>query len=109
MSGQTVIVTITVTDVNGNVTLCEVPVTIDDIVAPEFVNCPTTVVMIGNDPDKCSGKLNWSIPVATDNCDLESIIQTGGPASGSIVEITCPPTSQTITYTATDASGNQSI
>ncbi|MCB0684115.1 MAG: HYR domain-containing protein, partial [Saprospiraceae bacterium] len=105
MSGQTVNITVTVTDVNGNETSCIVPVTIDDTVAPEFVNCPTTMHMIGNDPDQCSGKLNWSIPVATDNCSLESITQIAGPAVGSIVPV-CQVI--TITYEAEDASGNTS-
>jgi hypothetical protein len=105
-SGQTVIVTITVTDVNGNEASCEVPVLIDDIIPPVFVNCPTEMLMIGNDPDQCSGKLNWSIPVATDNCELESIIQTGGPLVGSVIPV-CEP--MTVTYTATDVSGNTSF
>jgi uncharacterized repeat protein (TIGR01451 family) len=79
MSGQTVIVTIFATDVNGNTATCEVPVTIDDTVPPVYVNCPTEMHMIGNDPDQCSGKLNWSIPVAEDNCVLVSNVQVGGP------------------------------
>ncbi|MCB9284039.1 MAG: HYR domain-containing protein, partial [Lewinellaceae bacterium] len=104
-SGQTVIVTITVTDVNGNEATCEVPVLIDDIIPPVFTNCPTEMIMIGNDPDQCSGKLNWSIPVATDNCALDTIIQTSGPIVGSIIPA-CQP--MTVTYTAWDVSGNSS-
>jgi hypothetical protein len=104
-SGQSIIVTIIVTDVNGNVATCEVEVTIDDTVAPVFVNCPTEMIMIGNDPDECSGKLNWSIPVATDNCELESIIQISGPAVGSVVPV-CQP--MTVVYEAEDAVGNTS-
>ncbi|MCB0682515.1 MAG: HYR domain-containing protein, partial [Saprospiraceae bacterium] len=104
-SGQQLEVTITVTDVNGNTTSCVVPVTIDDTVAPEFVNCPTEMIMIGNDPDQCTGKLNWSIPVATDNCELASITQIAGPAVGSIVPV-CQP--MTITYEAEDVVGNTS-
>jgi hypothetical protein len=105
-SGQSVIVTITVTDVNGNTTSCEVPVTIDDTVPPVFVNCPTEMIMIGNDPDQCAGKLNWSIPVAEDNCSLASIVQIAGPPVGTSVPV-CQLT--TITYKATDASGNASF
>ncbi|MBK8492611.1 MAG: HYR domain-containing protein [Saprospirales bacterium] len=102
-SGQSIIVTITVTDVNGNETSCEVEVQINDTVDPEFVNCPTEMIMIGNDPDECSGKLNWSIPVATDNCEVASIVQTAGPAVGSVIAV-CDL--KTVTYKATDASGN---
>ncbi|MBK7336401.1 MAG: HYR domain-containing protein [Saprospirales bacterium] len=106
MSGQTVIVTIFVWDVNGNVATCEVPVTIDDTVPPVFTNCPTEMHMIGNDPDQCSGKLNWSIPVATDNCELESITQISGPVVGSIIPV-CQP--MTIVYEAEDAVGNTTL
>jgi hypothetical protein len=108
VSGNTVIVTITVTDVNGNVTSCTVPVTIEDTQSPVYQNCPTTMIMISNDADQCSAKLNWSIPIATDNCTLVSNVQTSGPASGSVVNITCPPTPSSIVYTATDANGNTS-
>ncbi|MEI6409231.1 MAG: HYR domain-containing protein [Bacteroidota bacterium] len=84
-------------------------ITINDATPPVFNNCPTSMVMIGNDPDQCSGKLNWSIPTATDECAIfVGITQTGGPLSGSVIAITCPPTPQTITYTANDGNGNTS-
>ena len=105
-TGNSVNVTITVTDVNGNTATCVATVTIVDNVPPTFVNCPTTMVMIGNDPDECSGKLNWGIPVADDNCALLSVVQTGGPASGTVVPVGVP---QTVTYKATDAAGNTSL
>jgi len=82
-------------------------ITINDVTPPVFDNCPTSMIMIGNDPDQCSGKLNWSIPTATDECAIfVKILQTGGPLSGSVISITCPPTPQTITYTANDSNGN---
>ncbi|MBK8196176.1 MAG: HYR domain-containing protein [Lewinellaceae bacterium] len=77
---------------------------VTDTQAPEFVNCPATMVMVGNDVDKCSAKVNWSIPVAEDNCDILSILQTGGPASGTIINVS--PTPFTVTYTATDIHGS---
>ena len=106
LNGDTIDITITAVDNNGNVTTCVVRLEVDDITPPEFVNCPTQMVMIGNDPDQCSGKLNWSIPVATDDCELASIVQTEGPLPGTVVDITCPPTPSQITYLATDMSGN---
>ncbi|MBL7784098.1 MAG: HYR domain-containing protein [Saprospiraceae bacterium] len=117
MSGNTLDITVTVTDVNSNVTNCVVVVTIDDNTKPVFVNCPTSMIMIGNDPDQCSGKVNWQPPVALDDCLpmpysaagnplLGTIVQTVGPLPGSIVPITCPPTPITITYQATDGNGN---
>ncbi len=88
----------------------------NDVTPPVFDNCPVGatpgtpgMVMIGNDPDQCSGKLNWPIPVATDECaTFVTITQTGGPISGTVIPITCPPTPQTVTYTANDGNGNVS-
>jgi hypothetical protein len=103
-------VTITVTAILGQCTITKTfTLTVSDVIPPVFDNCPTTMVMIGNDPDQCSGKLNWSIPTATDECAIfVAVTQTGGPASGSVISITCPPTPQTITYTANDSNGNTS-
>jgi hypothetical protein len=95
-------VTLTVTDTYGNTSTCTSTVTVSDVSAPTFVNCPTEMIMIGNDPDQCSGKLNWSIPVADDNCEVVSIEQTMGPAVGSEVPV-CELI--TIEYTATDGVG----
>jgi hypothetical protein len=66
------------------------------------------MTMIGNDADQCSGKINWSVPVALDDCQLVSNVQVSGPAPGTVLPITCPPTPSTIVYRATDASGNTS-
>ncbi|MBL7780569.1 MAG: HYR domain-containing protein [Saprospiraceae bacterium] len=106
--GATTVITVTVTDVHGNTATCNVPITRNDLQAPVFVNCPTTTVLIGNDPDQCSGHLNWAIPVATDDCAVQSIVQTGGPLPGTALSITCPVSTQTITYKATDVNGNTS-
>lgn len=99
----------TVTDASGNTATCSFDVTVTDNEAPVFTNCPVTMVMVGNDVDKCSGKLNWSIPVATDNCALlpapNGIVQTGGPQNGTEVPVGVP---YTVTYTATDIHGNSS-
>ncbi|MBK6499011.1 MAG: HYR domain-containing protein [Saprospiraceae bacterium] len=34
---------------------------------PIFINCPAGYVF-GNDPDQCGAFVNWSIPIANDNC-----------------------------------------
>jgi hypothetical protein len=109
LSGNSVDVTVTVVDVNGNVSSCVVVVTILDQGPPVFVNCPTSMIMIGNDPDQCNGKVNWPIPVALDEClPLANVVQTAGPVPGSVVQITCPATPITISYKATDGVGNMS-
>jgi hypothetical protein len=94
----------TVTDNAGNTATCSITVVVSDNEPPVFVNCPTEMVMVGNDVDKCSAKVNWDIPVAEDNCEILSIVQTGGPASGSIIPVS--PTPFLITFTATDIHGN---
>ncbi len=121
ISGNSVDITVTVTDVNGNVTTCMVVLTIEDDDAPDFLNCPTVMIMIGNDPDQCSGKVNWQPPVAVDDClplllsapgvPLPgTVVQIGGPLPGlSQSAITCPPTPTTISYRATDGTGNVAI
>jgi hypothetical protein len=96
------IVTWTAKDASGNTASCSYTVTVVDNQDPLFLNCPTTMVMIGNDPGQCSGKLNWAIPVATDNCGIASVAQTGGPASGTTFNVGA---AQNITYTATDVNG----
>jgi hypothetical protein len=65
------------------------------------------MVMVGNDVDKCSAKVNWSIPVAEDNCDILSITQTGGPVNGTEVPVSATPF--TVTYRATDIHGNTAL
>ena len=99
----TTTVTFVVTDASGNTASCAMNVTVTDDEAPVYVNCPVTTVMIGNDPDECSGKLNWSIPVAEDNCGIATNEQTAGLPSGSVVPV---GTATTVTYTATDVHGN---
>ena len=105
-NGNSVTITVTVTDVNGNVQSCIVPVTISDATPPTFVNCPTEMVMVGNDPSTCSAKINWQVPVAQDDCQLVSLVQAAGPLPGSILPVTCPPSPSVVVYRATDASGN---
>jgi len=104
--GSTV-VTWVVTDKSGNSTSCSITVVVTDKQIPEFVNCPTEMVMVGNDVDKCSAKVNWAIPVAQDNCDILAVVQTTGPGNGSIIAVS--PIPFTVTYRATDINGNFAI
>ena len=89
----------TVTDESGNTATCEITVVVEDNEAPVFVNCPTGPVTIGADSD-CSNGVVWSIPVAEDNCEVMSVVETsaGGPYFGT--DLT--PGTYEIEYTATD-------
>ncbi|MCB9308931.1 MAG: HYR domain-containing protein [Lewinellaceae bacterium] len=71
---------------------------------PIFLNCPSNTITFGNDPDECGAYANWAIPIADDNCLLESVTQTSGPASGSFLS----PGVYNIIYTAIDTAGNSS-
>ena len=97
----------TATDTAGNQSTCVQQVIIQDTEDPVFLNCPVQMVMVGNDPDQCEAKVNWSPPAAVDNCGVPAVMQTGGPVSGSVIPVNTLPL--TITYTATDAEGNTSI
>jgi hypothetical protein len=90
-----------VSDVNDNTSTCTQEITVLDTTDPEFTNCPTGPVVVGNDTDECSAKVNWSIPVATDNCGSVTV-SASGAASGSVLDVG----THTATYTATDLAGN---
>jgi len=100
-------VTYFVSDAAGNKNTCSFNVTVADDDKPYFADCPT-MIMVSNDPDKCSAKVNWEIPHAFDNCTaIVSVSPDGGNAyiPGGIV----PVGTFTISYTATDADGNTAV
>lgn len=91
----------TAVDTAGNTSTCVRDIVVQDKEAPVFVNCPANYTFnIGSDPN-CSDGTSWPIPVAQDNCSV-TVTQTQGPTNGSdLAEGT-----YTITYLATDLSGN---
>ncbi len=102
-------VTYFVSDCSGNAVTCDFMVNVVDELSPYFVNCPLTPYIFANDPDECGAFVNWSIPVARDNCDEimsdGSIVQVAGPVSGSFLDVNKDP-GYTISYEATDNDGN---
>ena len=96
-----VTVTLTVTDANGNSSTCTATVTVEDNTAPS-ITCPANIVA-SNDLDSCNAVIAWADPVVSDNCPGTTFTAT--IASGSTFAVG-PGT--TVTYTATDASGNTS-
>jgi hypothetical protein len=94
-------VVLTVMDAEGNTSTCTAVVTVQDLIAP-VLSCPSNIE-VNADQGTCSTVVSWNPATATDNCDAQlTVVQTGGPASGS----SFPVGTTTITYTATDASGN---
>ncbi|WP_347373261.1 HYR domain-containing protein, partial [Aequorivita sp. Q41] len=95
-------VTLTVTDVNGNIATCTTIVTVEDNIAPIIV-CPSDIVA-NTDAGNCFATVSFSDPIALDNCGINSVVQTAGLASGSHF----PVGVNTVEFTATDVNGNTS-
>jgi len=98
----TTMVTYTARDTAGNVKASSFFITITDDEKPAIHNLPTdtTISVISG---TCAATYTWTAPTATDNCEVSSII--GSDASGD----SFGKGSNTITYTASDVNGNDSI
>ncbi|MGJ8666955.1 MAG: HYR domain-containing protein [Patiriisocius sp.] len=95
-------VTLTVTDVNGNVSTCTTVVTIEDVTAP-VIACPADI-SIDTTPGDCFAEVSFPDALALDACGIASVIQTMGDPSGSMF----PVGDTVIEFTATDVNGNES-
>jgi gliding motility-associated-like protein len=95
-------VTLTVTDVNGNVSTCGAIVTVNDNVAPGFATVPSDITESAVN-GLCGRVVTYPIPSYFDACGAV-ITQTDGSGltSGDIF----PVGVTTQTYSLTDASGN---
>jgi len=92
-------VTLTVSDVNGNVASETVIVTVTDTINPT-ISAPADINAVATSAG--GAIVNYITPVGTDNCNVSTAL-TAGLASGS----TFPIGTTLVTYTATDASGNE--
>jgi hypothetical protein len=63
-----------------------VDIEVTDDEDPTFVNCPEDLT-VNNDPDLCGANVVWSVPVAADNCGVQSVTQTAGPAPGNFLPV----------------------
>lgn len=91
-------VTLTLTDVNGNVSACLSTVTIIDNIAP-ILTCPGDV-LVSNDPGLCTASaVAIGMAIATDNCAASVIITNNAPA-------VYPYGTTVVTWTGVDGSGN---
>jgi len=91
-------VTLTVTDIHGNVSTAQATVTVIDNQVP-VITSPANISVIAT--SAAGAMVTYVAPVGTDNCAVTTVM-TAGLASGS----TFPIGTTTVTYTATDASGN---
>ncbi len=93
--------TVTITASNGcspNAS-CVFTITVTDNEMPVINNCPSNL-SYNTTPGMCSATASWTAPTATDNCPGVSISSTHSSGSSFNKGVT------TVTYTATDMSGN---
>lgn len=97
-------VTLTVTDVHGNVSTGLATVTVVDNIAPQFTSGATIITPntggVVTATSAAGAMLMYIMPTATDNCSNATV--TAVPASGSVFAIG----NTTVTVIATDNSGN---
>ena len=98
----TTVVTYTATDASGNTSTCTFNVLVEDDVDPIIANCPSTITVY-TEATTCDAVATWTAPTATDNCTDAAAITW---ASTSNPGATFPLGTTAVTYTATDASGN---
>jgi len=89
------------TDAAGNSTSCSFTVTVIDQQDPNLP-CLNNIV-VNSDPSACGAVVNFTAPVATDNCVGVSTVQSDGLPSGSLF----PVGTTLMSFVATDAAGNQ--
>ncbi|WP_417600174.1 HYR domain-containing protein [Pararhodobacter oceanensis] len=95
-------VTYTAEDAEGNKTEASFTVTVGDAEAPVIIGMPADVA-VGTDAGLPTAVVSWGPPTASDNADGPlTPVQTAGPAPGSAF----PQGETTITYAATDSTGN---
>ncbi|RKD99768.1 HYR domain-containing protein, partial [Marinifilum flexuosum] len=97
-------VTYTATDAVGLTKEESFTVTVTDNQNPSIVDLPSNIE-VNNDSGVCGATVTWNAPTSNDNCSGHSISQTAGLTSGSQFPIGL----STVSYTATDASGNSVV
>ncbi|MBK8705732.1 MAG: HYR domain-containing protein [Saprospiraceae bacterium] len=99
--GTPQIVTLTVTDYNGQSSTCESTVTVVDNTPPVITG--PGIMTIAAAPGEDFAIARWTPPTAFDNCGTPVIVQTTGPANGSSIPV---GTTFYCILRATDAAGN---
>jgi len=91
-------VTLTVTDVNGNISSKTATITVVDSIVPTISNMPADITVDAVDTS-CELPVSWNSPTGDDNC---SFTLTSNYNSGDVF----PVGTTEVTYTVMDASGN---
>ena len=99
----TTVVTWTVLDVNGNTSNCSMTVTVSDTEVPD-ITCPDDI-QVNNDTGLCEALVTVNAPVTSDNCAVESVVNSfnnTSDASGIY-----PVGVTEVTWIVTDIHGNE--
>jgi uncharacterized repeat protein (TIGR01451 family) len=96
---------LTATDEANNTSTKDVTFTVNDTTAP-MITCPANITT-GSDPGSCSATVNPGTATATDNCDTTPTIH-GTRSDNQSLSSPYPKGTTTITWIATDSSGNSS-
>jgi len=97
----TTVVTYYAEDNAGNIDSCKFNVTVSDVELPVFTNCPNDMTIPSG--INCDTIVTWVEPTITDNCDNNVSVVVFPTLGTAFMTGTT-----TVTYTATDASGNVS-
>jgi hypothetical protein len=100
----TTTITWTATDAAGNHAECTQTVTVADHENPT-ITCPANITT-NEEPGTCAAHVNPGTPTASDNCGSPTV--SGSRSDGRPLSDTYPLGTTTITWTATDSSGNHS-
>ncbi len=93
-------VTIQASDAAGNTSNCDFILTVNEASVPVII-CPADLSVIAS-PGACEVAVTLIVPAASDSCSTVTIVQTEGPASGSLF----PIGTTSVGFTATDLYGN---
>ena len=100
----TTTVTFTATDAAGNTSVCSVDVTVQDNQDP-VITCPGSITQEA-DAGTCEATISNLVASFTDNC-AGGTITNNYNTNGNDASDTYPIGTTTVTFTATDAAGNQ--
>ncbi|MEO2150593.1 MAG: HYR domain-containing protein [bacterium] len=92
------IVTMTLTDIHGNVTTHQFTITVTDNETPQLLGMPAGITQSADSGD-CGAVINWTPPTTTDNCSGAVLTSTHQPGDNFPVGTTA------VTYTSLDANG----
>lgn len=87
-------------DAAGNTSTCSFEIVITETSSP-VITCPSDLI-VPADPGSCEATVAFPLPTASDSCSTVTVIQTSGPASGSVF----PAGTTTLTFEAEDEYGN---